>query len=176
MSNGTLSLDQMPTIREIHLTEVIAKVYTIGQSLYNGKIYDNVLSIFDALDLEEQKVLIRATLGLYVASTTDIILDQNIIDSGDSSALLIYLSKMRSGQDNSGVITTREDLDSAKTKPKETLNLNEIWGFGMKLAIGITVFSVIIHIAVTTLSDDPNAMASAKIYIKILEIIKLVMS
>ncbi len=86
----------MPALQDPQLAEVIAKIYVIGKRDFKGKIYDNVISIFDSLDIEDQKTLIRGILGLYVASTTSLIYEKEVIDSGDVDGLIAYLREIGS--------------------------------------------------------------------------------
>lgn len=78
-----------------HVLDIIAKIYIIGRKNYNGKIYDNVINIFDELSLDDQKELIRGVLGLYSVTTNTLIHEKEVVDAGDIDALLVYLRKIR---------------------------------------------------------------------------------
>lgn len=169
----------MPPTEEpdIHLGEIIAKFYNIGQQRYNGKVFDNVLNIFDDLELYEQKVLLRGSLGTYSSLTSVIIHEREVIDSGDAGALLSRLKQQR--LDNRKPLTStikKDDEDEKKEPPKEqTTDLKEFFdspaGGMFRVALLFIGFFILIHISMMAVSDDPNSMQGAKIYQNFIDVI-----
>lgn len=52
------------------LASYLERFVYIGQTRYNGKIHDNVLNIFEDLDIEDKKGLLRSLLRVHRAATT----------------------------------------------------------------------------------------------------------
>lgn len=149
-----------------HLTALISKFYRIGKQKYNGKVYDNVLNIFEELDIEEQKALLRGALGVYVSATTNISHERDVIDHGDVDALLNHLRKLKEAEaKNIGVTLPPEEKRPPRKRETEDNSDLERKGIGaiFLIVIGIILFTAI-DLAILALNTDPEAIARAKFY------------
>lgn len=145
--------DEVTVPSETHLTDLITKFYNISNKRYNSKTYDNVLNIFDELTLEEQKTLIRGALGLYSATTTGLIHDKNLIDHGDSEALLVYLKKLQDNKVMGEAVAAIDKPLTLNNKEPKTL-LDKPGTLSIMLVCGF----VLILITFAAVSADENSM------------------
>lgn len=155
----------MALVLNSHLTELLDKFYKIGRMKYNGKIYDNVLNIFDELDIEDQKTLLRGALGVYASVTSTIIHEREVIDQGNSEALLLYLKKAR--EEDSGKPT--EEKSTADKNQESDLPDRVFIRIIIGLVIGV-ISMVCWSLISLALQDDPSAMSNAKFYITLFEL------
>lgn len=165
---------------DLHLAELIAKFYRIGKQKYNGKVYDNVLNIFDELDIEEQKAMIRGALGVYSAATSTLIHEREIIDRGDVDAFLLYLkrAKEQESKESSQTNETKVAIDSKpsdddgyKSRSEELADKTIVLTMVI-FAIGI-VLAASIHLIALSMDGSPEAMSKAKFYRSLFEIFEI---
>ena len=153
-----------PTIK---LNDLMAKLYNIGKRDYRGKVYDNVMSIFDELSLEEQKHFLRGCLGLYIAASSTVIHEQELIDIGNIDDMLRELRYVKKSRDPS------MEHDDPKT-PKKTEPVSEAGQLTTFKAGAIAVFFVVLmHLLLIASTDDPDAIQTAKVYKNMFDIIQV---
>lgn len=158
----------MTRIHSPHLTELIGRFYEIGRSKYNGRVYDNVLNIFEELSIEDQKTLLRGTLGMYAAATTSVIHERELIDQGDYNALLLHLKRTRemetSGDGLKEAVDEASQAQAGTTKENSDSFLRLISVFGLSVVVIATM-----HLGYLAFSDDPEAMSTARMYSRVFE-------
>lgn len=162
------------TLRDdYHLTALIGKFYRIGKQKYNGKVYDNVLNIFEELDIEEQKALLRGALGVYVAATTNISHERDVIDHGDVDALLGHLRKLKEAEAKNLGVTLPPEEERPPRKDKN-VDDSDLTRKGISaiflIVLGIIIFTTM-DLITLALDSNPETIARAKIYRTVYEII-----
>lgn len=153
--------------KDKHLSELISKFYSISKAKYNGKTYDNVLNIFDELDLEEQKELIRGTIGVYSVTTSTVIHDREVIDFGDGEAFLNYLKGAQETRDKTvtGTSGANAPISASKTEDKGDKRV--------QCYILAVVLALILFVMQTTDDHTIDSVAKATSYKNAIEIIKV---
>jgi len=63
----------------LYLITVIAKIKNISESEYDGKIYDNILAIFNKLSTKEKRVLLRGLINLCFLVEDKVLLNKSDI-------------------------------------------------------------------------------------------------
>lgn len=166
-------------LNDAHLTELITKFYNISNLRYNGKVYDNVLNIFDELDLDEQKTLIRGTLGTYAAATSALIHERDVIDRGDTKALLEYLKRQHQRLESDARAANQKEEEKSPP-PKEDKSQDSFKEFfdsptggALKIALLSLIFFVLVHICILAWNDDPDSIQGAKVYKNLIEIVEV---
>lgn len=51
-------------IRKLSLATVVSKVKHISEVQFEGKVYDNILAIFNQLTISEKRILLRGLIGI----------------------------------------------------------------------------------------------------------------
>lgn len=154
--------------KELHLTELINKFYNISKRNYSGKTYDNVLNIFDELSLEEQKALLRGALGVYVSTSSGLIHDKDLIDHGNSDALLRYLTRLKETVDNAP-----ESVTSVAPGGVTTSSSNSKPVIDRPMTMGLmTIASLILFCIIFAATRDNDDSMKEVVFVKhLLEII-----
>jgi hypothetical protein len=155
---------QEPTIK---LNDLMAKFYNIGKRDYRGKVYDNVMSIFDELSLEEQKHFLRGCLGLYIAASSSVIHDQELIDIGNIDDMLREIRYAKRAREPSMEQDTVKDVK----KPEPTSEAGQLTVF--KAGAIAIFFVVLMHLLLIASTDDPDAIQTAKVYKNMFDIIQV---
>lgn len=153
-----------PTIK---LNDLMAKFYNIGKRDYRGKVYDNVMSIFDELSLEEQKHFLRGCLGMYIAASSTVIHEQELIDIGNIDDMLKelrYVKRSKEQDCNRPINKT----DRKSDKPSEA---GEITAF--KAGAIVVFFIILIHLFLIASTDNPDAIQTAKVYRNLFDMIQV---
>lgn len=153
-----------PTIK---LNDLMAKFYNIGKRDYRGKVYDNVMSIFDELSLEEQKHFLRGCLGMYIAASSTVIHEQELIDIGNIDDMLKELRYVKRTKD---LDLERSGSESPK-KVEKSSESGEITAF--KAGAIAVFFIILVHLFLIASADNPDAIQTAKVYKNLFDIIQV---
>lgn len=155
----------MTHINSPRLSELIERFYEIGRTKYNGHVYDNVLNIFKELDIEDQKTLLRGSLGLYTSVMSDLVVERDVIDQGDYGALLIHLKRKTNETKNEllGLNAQTNTQDTVVDSNQERDLIKTV-----KTIMVITALFISSHIVYLAISDSDVALEVAKVYVGIL--------
>lgn len=167
---GPARLTTMPLTHSPHLIELLTRFYEIGRERYSGRIYDNVLNIFEEMDIEDQKALLRGTLGIYAALCSPLIHEREVIDRGDYDALLMYLKRTTEESRKEAEMAEKRELDNAVPQSTEK-TMDDRFTTIVTWFIGFLAIFICGHLLWLALDSDPEAMGSAKIYLTIFEMI-----
>ncbi len=66
--------------KPLYLIVVIAKIKDIAEHQYDGKIYDNILAIFNKLTTKEKRVLLRGLINLCFIVEDKVLLNNSDLD------------------------------------------------------------------------------------------------
>lgn len=141
----------------IQLVPLLEKFFHIGRTKYNGHIYDNVLNIFDDMSSEEQKELLRGTIGIFAILTTSFSNVRELIDEGNQTALLVHLKRIKG---DVVVEEKKEEDDGGFIGDKAFMRLCIFMAAGMTVFTCVTIFK-------EAASGDPEAMSRAKFLINL---------
>ncbi len=150
------------------LHELMEKFRSIGKNDYSGKVYDNVMSIFDELTLEEQKQFLRGCLGMYIASSSPIIHNKTLIDTGNLIDLLLQVCFIRNNPELMGIAVP---VKPKKNKPEPPSGMKD--SDTVKFAGALVVFFFIIHLLWLAVTDDPSSEKSFGMYKRLFDVVQV---
>lgn len=114
------------------LASYLERFVYIGQTRYNGKIHDNVLNIFEDLDIEDKKGLLRSLLRVHRAATT-------VDDTKDSpDSIISVLAREPVVEADEKSIDTVPDLEKENSPLLNTLTACSCLGFIALSAMGLS--------------------------------------
>lgn len=150
-----------PTV-PIQLIPLLEKFIQIGRTRYNGRIYDNVLNIFDDLSTDEQRELLRGTLNIYAILTTSFSNVRELIDEGDQSALLFHLKRLKGEATVKGEVEESEDDESNEPFAGDKTFIRSVL-----FLLGGCILFICVVIFKDAISGDPESMARARFLLNI---------
>ncbi len=158
--------------KQVKLYELMEKFHAIGKCDYNGKIYDNVMSIFDELSLEDQKHFLRGCLGMYIIMASPLIHSQEVIDSREIDEIFSHIELLRFRNivvvDGKSGHIKKTEHDQPEEKQQGIIDLELVKNGGILL---ITL--MVLHVFYIALMGDSNSLQSILIYKKLFDFVQV---
>lgn len=143
----------------ISLALVISKIRQVANEQYNGKVYDNILSIFNSLTTVEKRVLLRGLIG-FAFMVEEKILSET--DTKDPSA--------RPASPPATSADLQEVEKQLEVQNQQALIGMKVWGFKVGFVL-VVMFLLGCIAAVVMLSGDTKILEKLESLKKLYEIV-----